>query len=131
MSLYSKKLLQHFLNPKNIGKIKNPDAVGKATNPICGDEMKVYLKIGKNRKGEEFIKDIKVETYGCAAAIATSSMATELIKGKTLKEAQKLTGKAIEKALGGLPPAKVHCSLLADVAIKKAIEKYLKKKKGS
>ncbi|MCX7599610.1 MAG: iron-sulfur cluster assembly scaffold protein, partial [Armatimonadetes bacterium] len=94
-------------------------------NPQCGDEMTVFLRIGRREDGEEYIEDARVLTYGCVAAIATSSMATELVKGKTLREAMEISGRAIKEALGGLPATKVHCSLLADQALKKAIENYL------
>lgn len=136
MSLYSKKVLKHFLNPKNLGKIKNPDGIGKAGNPICGDIMYLYIKIGKRkkrRKGklveEEYIKDIKFETLGCAAAIAVSSMLTEMVKGKSLNEAKKIDNKKIVEKLGGLPTSKFHCSVLGKQALLKAIEDYEKKKK--
>ncbi len=129
---YSKKVIEHFTNPKNVGEIKNADGTGKVGNPVCGDIMWVYIKVGKRKtkKGEEeYIKDIKFQTMGCAAAIATSSMLTELAKGKTLKEAKKLSRKDIADALDGLPPIKMHCSNLAADALHKAIEDYEKKKK--
>jgi len=130
MQLYSKKVIEHFTNPKNMGQIKNPSGVGKVGNPVCGDIMKIYIKVDKNKKGEEFIKDIKFQTLGCGAAIATSSIVTELVKGKTIKEALKISNRQnITKKLGGLPPSKLHCSLLADRALKKAIQDYQKKKK--
>lgn len=116
---YSKKTLELFKNPKNMGEIKNPDGVGKVGNPVCGDVMWVYLKVEKNK-----IKDIKFQTFGCAAAIATSSMITELAKGKTLQEAKKIEMKDVAEALGGLPPLKIHCSDLAIKALRKAIENY-------
>jgi nitrogen fixation NifU-like protein len=122
--MYSEKVMQEFKNPKNIGRIKNPDATGKEGNPVCGDEMKVYLKIKDNK-----ITDIKVETFGCVSAIATSSKATEMVKGKTLEEALKLTEKEVADKLDGLPPIKFHCSVLAVKAIKKAIENYKEKQK--
>jgi len=122
--MYSKKVLDHFKNPRNMGIIKNPDAFARVGNPICGDIMKIYLKIGKNKKGEEIIKDIKFQTLGCAAAIATSSMMTEMVKGKLLNEAEKISTKAIAKALGGLPPIKLHCSTLSGEVLKKAIKKW-------
>lgn len=122
---YSQKVLEYFLNPRNIGSMENPDASATVANPQCGDEMTVFLRIGRREDGEEYIEDIKVQTYGCVAAIATSSMATELVKGKTLTEAMEISGRAIKEALGGLPATKVHCSLLADQALKKAIENYL------
>jgi len=132
-NLYSKKVLQYFLHPKNMGKIKNPDGVATVGNPVCGDIARYYIKIKtKKVKGKniEYLDDIKVETLGCGAAIATSSMATEIIKGKPLKKALELTNKAITEALGGLPPIKTHCSLLAEEGIKKAIENYQKKVKA-
>ncbi len=132
-ALYNKKIMQHFLRPKNIGKIKNADGIGKAGNPVCGDEMVLYLKIGKRKKGrreEEFIKDVKFETVGCAVAIAVSSMLTEMVKGKTLDKAKKIKDVDIAKALGGLPKQKFHCSLLGKQALAKAIEDYMKKSKN-
>lgn len=126
-TLYSEKVLRHFKNPKNLGTIKNPDGVGTVGNPICGDVMRVYIKVDKSKR-KEILKDIKVETLGCGAAIATSSMATELVKGKPLVEAEKLTAKAVADALEGLPSPKMHCSNLAAEGIKKAIADYKKKK---
>jgi len=122
---YSKLVLEYFLNPRNIGCIEDADAQATVANPHCGDEMTVYLKIGRREDGEEYIEDVKVQTYGCVAAIATSSMATELVKGKTLQEAREISARAIKEALGGLPAAKVHCSLLADQALQRAIDNYL------
>ena len=127
-NMYNKKVLRYFRHPKNIGRIKNPDGIGTVGNPICGDIMKVYIKVGQ-KNGNYYIKDIKVETLGCGAAIATSSIATELIKGKSLDQALKLTNKAVADALGGLPKIKMHCSVLAEEGIKKAIESYKKKSK--
>ncbi len=124
---YSAKVLDHFQNPRNQGKIENPDATGLVGNPVCGDIMKIYLKIAKNEQGEDYIQDIKFETLGCAAAIATSSMLTELAKGKTLKEAEKITFQDIAHELGWLPEVKLHCSNLAARALKKAIENYRQK----
>lgn len=126
---YSKKVLEHFLRPRNQGFIKNPDGVGVVGNPVCGDIMRIYIKIGKDKKKNEFIKDIKFETLGCGAAIATSSMVTELAKGKGLKAALKVTRKDVARELEGLPPIKMHCSNLAADALHKAIENYLSKKK--
>ena len=124
---YSEKVLQHFLSPKNMGKMENPEGVGIAGNIACGDEMKIYIKVkkvsGENR-GNDIIEDIKFETLGCAAAIATSSMVTELAKGKTLAEAKKITRKDVAEALGSLPPIKMHCSNMAAEALYKAIEDY-------
>ncbi|MEM4331084.1 MAG: iron-sulfur cluster assembly scaffold protein [Candidatus Pacearchaeota archaeon] len=125
---YSKEVIKNFTNPKNQGEIKNPDAVGILGNPICGDVMKIYLKIGKNKKGEEIIKDIKFQTMGCAAAIATSSMITQLVKGKRLEDAKKVSNKDVAKHLKGLPPIKMHCSNLAADCLKKAIEEWEKKR---
>ncbi|RLG12454.1 iron-sulfur cluster assembly scaffold protein [Candidatus Pacearchaeota archaeon] len=124
---YSKKVMQHFLHPKNIGKIKNPDGVGEIGNPVCGDIINVYIKVGKNKQGEKILKDVKFKTFGCAAAIASSSIITDLAKEKTLKEAKKITMKNISKSLKGLPPLKMHCSSMAEKALKKAIEEYEKK----
>lgn len=124
--LYSKKVMDIFKNPKHIGEIKNPSGVGKVGNPLCGDVMLVYLKIEKT-KGEEFIKDIKIKTFGCVAAITTSSIMAELVKGKKLSKAEKLSQNDIILALGGLPSIKKHCSDLALSALKKAIEDYKSK----
>ena len=120
--MYSEKVMDHFSNPRNVGEISNADGVGEVGNAKCGDIMKVYLQIEDN-----IIKDVKFKTFGCGAAIATSSIATEMIKGKTLEEALKLTNKAVVEALDGLPPAKIHCSVLAEEAVKAAIEDYMKK----
>jgi len=123
--VYSKKVIEHFRNPHNYGSIKNPDGVGKVGNPICGDEMYLYIKVGKGK----IIEDIRFETIGCAAAIATSSIVTDLVKGKTLKEAMKIGSKKIVDSLGGLPPIKIHCSLLGVDALSEAIYDYLSKNK--
>lgn len=122
--MYTKKVIEHFTNPHNYGKIKSADGIGKVGNPVCGDIMKVYLKIDKKRNT---IKDIKFETLGCAAAIATSSMVTDLAKGKTLDEAMKITNQDVAESLEGLPPMKMHCSNLAADALHKAIEDYKKR----
>lgn len=122
MALYSEKVMQHFRNPKNVGVIENADGVGEVGNAKCGDIMKIYLKIEN-----DIITDVKFETFGCASAIASSSMATELIKGKPVSEALTLTNKAVVEALDGLPPHKVHCSVLAEEAIKKALLDYYRK----
>ncbi|MDD5567105.1 MAG: iron-sulfur cluster assembly scaffold protein [Patescibacteria group bacterium] len=127
--LYTKKAIKCFTNPKNYGRIKNPDGIGKVGNPVCGDVMWLYLKIGK-KGNREYIKDIKFETFGCVAAIATSSILTDLVKGKTLTEALKIDNQKIVKSLGGLPPIKLHCSVLAANALKKAVEDYEQKKKS-
>ena len=119
---YSKEVIDHFTNPRNMGEIKNADAVGILGNPVCGDVMKIYLKVKDNK-----IKDIKFQTMGCAAAISTSSMITELVKGKTLEEAKKITNNQVAKSLKGLPPIKMHCSNLAADCLKKAIKDYEEK----
>jgi nitrogen fixation NifU-like protein len=120
---YSAKVMDHFSNPRNMGSIENSDGVGEVGNAKCGDIMKIYLKVEDDR-----ITDVKFQTFGCGAAIASSSMATELIKGKTLEEAWSLSNKAVAEALDGLPPIKMHCSMLAEEAIHEAINDYLKKK---
>ena len=119
--MYSEKVMDHFAHPRNVGEIENADGVGTVGNAKCGDIMRMYLKVENG-----IIQDVKFKTFGCGAAIATSSMATEMVKGKTLKEALALTNKAVMEALGGLPPVKVHCSLLAEEAIHAAVEDYLK-----
>jgi len=125
---YSEKLLKYVQNPKNMGVIKNPDGQSTVGNPVCGDIMKYYIKIEKKGK-EEYIKDIKFQTLGCGAAIATSSILTVMVKGKKVSDALKIGKLAIAKALGGLPPVKMHCSVLADEALKKAINNYRKNKR--
>jgi len=122
---YSEKVMDHFMNPRNVGSMENPDGVGKMGNPVCGDIMEMYIKVKDN-----IITDVKFKTFGCGAAIATSSIATEMIKGKSIEEALTLTNKAVAEALGGLPPVKMHCSVLAEDAIKAAIDDYLKKTTG-
>lgn len=119
---YTEKVLDYFRNPRNMGKIKDPDGIGKVGNPVCGDVMWIYIKVADNR-----IVDCKFETFGCVAAIATSSVLTELAKGKTLDEALSITNQDVAKELGGLPPIKMHCSLLAADGLKSAIEDYRKK----
>lgn len=119
---YSDKVMDHFMNPRNVGEIENADATGMVGNAKCGDIMKVYLKIENN-----IIVDAKFKTFGCGSAIATSSMATEMIKGKTIYEALDLTNKAVAEALDGLPPIKMHCSLLAEQAVKSALKEYFEK----
>lgn len=119
---YSEKVMDHFTNPRNVGEIENADGVGTVGNAKCGDIMKMYLKIE-----DDVITDCKFKTFGCGAAIATSSMATELIKGKTIEDALKLTNKAVVEALEGLPPVKVHCSVLAEEAVKTAVANYYEK----
>ncbi len=129
MPIYSKKIIEHFKKPRNVGKIKNPDGVGEAGNLLCGDLMKFYLRVGKNEEGEDFIEDIKFETLGCIVAIANSSLLTTLVKGKTIKEALKIKKEDLIKGLGQpLPPFKIHCSVLAVDALKEAIYDYYKKK---
>jgi len=120
--MYSEKVIELFMNPKNAGRIDNPDGVGQVGNPQCGDIMKIYIKVKDDR-----IEDISFETFGCASAIASSSMVTEMVKGKTLDEALKVSNKEVMEELGGLPPQKIHCSLLAEEGIKAAIEDYRKK----
>ncbi|MBE6837709.1 MAG: Fe-S cluster assembly scaffold protein NifU [Ruminococcus sp.] len=117
--IYSEKVMDHFANPRNVGVIEDADGVGEVGNAKCGDIMKMYLKVN-----EGVITDVKFQTFGCGAAVATSSMATELIKGKSIDEALKLTNKAVVEALDGLPPAKLHCSVLAEEAMKTAISDY-------
>ncbi|NLM49756.1 MAG: Fe-S cluster assembly scaffold protein NifU [Clostridiaceae bacterium] len=120
--IYSEKVMDHFTNPRNVGEIPDANAVGEVGNAKCGDIMRMYMKIEDN-----IIKDVKFKTFGCGAAIATSSMATELVKGKTIDEALKLTNKAVVEALEGLPDVKIHCSVLAEEAIKAAIDDYYKR----
>lgn len=124
--MYNDKVVDYFMNPRNAGKLEDANAIGEVGNPRCGDVMKIYLKINEN----EVIEDIKFETFGCAAAIATSSMVTEMAKGKTLSEAMKINNKDVAEALGGLPPAKLHCSLLAQEGIEAAIADYFRRKSG-
>ena len=119
--MYSEKVMDHFENPRNVGEIPDANGVGTVGNAKCGDIMRMYLKVENG-----VIEDVKFKTFGCGAAIATSSMATEMVKGKTLKEALALTNKAVAEALDGLPPVKMHCSLLAEEAIHAAVEDYLK-----
>ncbi len=121
-SLYSEKVMDHFHHPRNVGKIDDADGVGTVGNPVCGDVMKLYIKVNDNR-----ITDAKFQTFGCGAAIATSSMVTEMARGKTLEEAIALSNKEVAAALDGLPPAKMHCSMLGEEALKAAIEDYRKK----
>jgi len=121
-SLYNEKVMEHFKNPRNVGGMENPDGVGRVGDPICGDVMELYIKVK-----DGVIVDAKFKTFGCAAAIATSSMVTEMVKGKSVEEALEISNKAVVEALDGLPPAKVHCSVLAEDALKAAIENYLSK----
>ena len=120
MALYSEKVMDHFTNPRNVGKIDDADGVGEVGNAKCGDIMKIYLKVDENH----IITDVKFNTFGCASAIASSSMATCLIKGKPISEAVELSNKAVVEALDGLPPVKIHCSVLAEEAIKAAVMDY-------
>ncbi len=122
MALYSEKVMDHFTNPRNVGIIENADGVGEVGNAVCGDIMKIYLKIK-----DGVIEDVKFKTFGCGSAIASSSMATELIKGKPLSQALELTNKAVAEALDGLPAHKMHCSVLAEEAIRAAIKDYYDK----
>ena len=121
--MYSEKVMDHFNNPRNVGEIENPSGVGTVGNAKCGDIMRMYFDIDE----QGVIRDVKFKTFGCGAAVATSSMATELVKGKTVKEAREVTNKAVMEALDGLPPVKVHCSLLAEEAIHAALWDYAQK----
>ena len=123
--LYSEKVMDHFMNPRNVGTIDDADGVGEVGNAKCGDIMKIFIKVDN-----DIISDVKFQTFGCGSAIASSSMATELIKGKPLSQALELTNKAVAEALDGLPADKLHCSVLAEEAIKAAIEDYQKKKEA-
>ncbi|MEI8364312.1 MAG: iron-sulfur cluster assembly scaffold protein [archaeon] len=125
---YTDEVKKHFLNPHNMGEIKNADGVGKLGNPQCGDVFWLYISVTKNKKGEEIIKDIKFQTMGCAAAISTSSMITDLAKGKTLEKAMKITNKDVAESLKGLPLIKMHCSNMAADTLHEAIKDYLSKK---
>lgn len=121
--------MKRFSNPKNFGEMKNPDAVGTAGNSRCGDIMNIYIKLGKDKNNKEVIKDIKFHTLGCVAAIATSDIVCDIVKGKTLEQASKITYKNVVKELGYLPPLKVHCSYLAEQCLKSAFKNYQEKKK--
>ncbi len=123
-SMYSEKVMEHFRNPRNVGEIDNPDGIGHVGNPVCGDIMELYITVN-----DSIITDAKFKTFGCGAAIATSSMITELVKGKSVEEALEISNRAVAEALGGLPPIKMHCSVLAEEALKSAIEDYLAKSK--
>lgn len=125
---YTQKVMDHFMNPRNLGKIDEADAVGEVGNPVCGDMMSLYIKVKKNKEGEDVINSICFETLGCGAAIATSSMITEMAMGKTVKDAWKISNMDVADELGGLPPQKIHCSNLAASALKKAIKTYYDKK---
>ncbi|AKX94451.1 Fe-S cluster assembly scaffold protein NifU [Neomoorella thermoacetica] len=122
--MYSEKVMDHFTNPRNVGEIENADGVGQVGNPVCGDIMRLYIKVE-----DGIIKDVKFKTFGCGAAIATSSMVTEMVKGKTVEEALKISNAAVAEALDGLPPQKMHCSNLAADALHKAIEDYQNRNK--
>ena len=119
---YSEKVMQHFLNPHNVGELADANGIGNVGNPICGDILRLYIKVENNR-----IVDVRFKTFGCGAAIATSSMVTYLVKGKTIDEALQVSNKAVAEALGGLPKIKMHCSVLAEEALRAAIEDYRKK----
>ena len=125
-SLYSEKVMDHFRNPRNVGEIENPNGIGHVGNPICGDIMELYIKVK-----DSIITDAKFKTFGCGAAIATSSMVTEMIIGKTIDEALEISNKTVAEALGGLPAAKMHCSVLAEEALRSAIDDYFSKHKKS
>jgi nitrogen fixation protein NifU and related proteins len=124
MPAYGEKVMDHVRNPRNVGEIENPDGTGHVGNPVCGDIMELYIKVKDN-----IITDAKFKTFGCGAAIATSSMVTEMVIGKTIEEALKISNSTVAEALGGLPPVKMHCSVLAEEALKGAIEDYQKKHK--
>ena len=126
MALYSEKVMDHFLHPRNVGVIEDANAIGEVGNAKCGDIMKMYLKIR-----DDVVEDVKFETFGCGSAIASSSMATEMIKGKPLSEVRTLTNKAVTEALDGLPAHKLHCSVLAEEAIQSALEDYRKRQESS
>jgi nitrogen fixation NifU-like protein len=122
---YSEKVMDHFMNPRNVGEIEGADGVGEVGNPACGDMMRLYLRIEDDR-----VVDAKFRTFGCGAAIASSSMLTEMIKGKTVGEAREITNKAVAEALDGLPAVKIHCSVMAEQAVKSALDDYAKKHAG-
>ena len=123
-ALYSDKVMDHFKNPRNVGDMENPDGIGHVGNPVCGDIMELYIRVK-----DDIITDAKFKTVGCGAAIATSSMVTELVRGKSIEEALEISNKAVVEALDGLPPVKMHCSVLAEEALKSAIDDYLSKSK--
>jgi len=124
-SLYSEEVMEHFRNPQNVGDMDNPDGTGHVGNPVCGDIMELYIRVKDN-----VITDAKFKTFGCGAAIATSSMVTEMVKGKTIEEALEISNKAVAEALGGLPAAKMHCSVLAEEALRSAINDYHSRQQG-
>jgi nitrogen fixation NifU-like protein len=123
-SLYSEKVMEHFKNPRNVGEMENPDGVGHVGNPVCGDIMELYIKVN-----DGIIVEAKFKTFGCGAAIATSSIVTEMVKGKSIEKALKISNKAVAEALDGLPPVKMHCSVLAEEALKSAIDDYVEHQK--
>jgi len=125
MAVYSDKVMEHFRHPHNVGEMENPSGIGRVGNAVCGDIMELYIKVTDGK-----IEDAKFKTLGCGAAIATSSMVTDMVKGKTIEEALKVSNAAVAEALGGLPPVKMHCSVLAEDALKSAIDDYLKKTTG-
>lgn len=124
--MYSEKVMEHFRNPKNVGEIPDADGVGTVGNPVCGDMMSIYIKVKDNH-----LTDVKFKTFGCGAAVATSSMITELAKGRSLEDAMKITRRDVAESLGGLPPVKMHCSNLAADALHEAIKNYRKKQEGA
>lgn len=126
--IYSRRVMELFRHPKNIGELKDPDGVGRVGNPMCGDVMWVYIRAGRGKSGQETIRDIRVKTFGCAAAIAASSQITEMAKGKTLEEAMKISKDDVVNLLGGLPPQKIHCTMLAINSLHNAIEDCRKRK---
>ncbi len=126
MVMYGKKVMEHFMNPRNVGEIKDADGIGEVGNPVCGDMMTFYIKVDKDNK----LEDVKFKTFGCGAAIAVSSMVSEMAKGKTLDEALKISNKSVAEELGGLPKNKLHCSNLGADALHKAIENYQEKQKN-
>jgi len=121
---YSDKVMDHFMNPRNVGEMENPDGVGHVGNPVCGDIMELYIKVN-----DGIIVEAKFKTFGCGAAIATSSIVTEMVKGKSIEKALEISNKAVAEALDGLPPAKMHCSVLAEEALKSAIDDYVEHQK--